>query len=596
MKTVPERLAAFRAAMAKANCDYFIIPSSDAHASEYAPAHDTPWEYFSGFSCENCNLVIGSLEAALWVDGRFFGAADAALEGTGIDSLHMGVKGVPTLNEWLARRLTEGKVLGYCAETMPLRQKRSLAALCKKQGAKLVDLPLVDEVWTEDRPALPSSPAWILDDAHAGESPAHKLSRFRAALEAKQCTAAVITKLDSVAWLLNLRASDVDCTPYALAFCYVDLKKAVLFMDASRLSKEAAQQLKNAGVEIKGYRDMPGFIAEIDHPQTVLAEPASLNAALDAALWSNKNCMVLEGEDPINMMKAVKNETELACTRKAHLRDGAAMVRFQMEMEKRMAAGEALRETDIDTILHKYRSSVSDFITESFPTIAAYGDNAAKMHYAPHVGSDAEIGRKGYLLIDSGATYYDGTTDITRTYAMGPVTDSEKLDYTRVLRCHIDMAMAVWRAGATGGELDMIARQPMWKHQLDYRCGTGHGVAHVGAVHEGPQSLRPHNPVVFEPGMVITDEPGIYEEGHLGIRIENELVCVEAGESEYGRYLKFEPLTYVPIDTSCVLPGELTKEEKEWLNWYHGQVLLKLKPLLSEEEYQWLQVKCAPVA
>ena len=213
MKTVPERLAAFRAAMAKSGCDYFIIPSSDAHASEYAPAHDTAWEYFSGFSCENCNLVIGADEAALWVDGRFFGAADAALKGTGIDSLHMGVKGVPTLNQWLTQRLSAGKVLGYCAETMPLKQKRTLADICKKQGAKLADLPLVDEVWTEDRPALPSTPAWVLEDAHAGESPAHKLSRFRAALEARHCTAAVITKLDSVAWLLNLRASDVDCTP-----------------------------------------------------------------------------------------------------------------------------------------------------------------------------------------------------------------------------------------------------------------------------------------------------------------------------------------------------------------------------------------------
>ncbi len=595
MKTVQERLASLRAAMAAAGCDFFIMPSSDAHASEYAPEHDTAWEYFSGFSCENANLVVGKDEAALWIDGRFFGAADAALAGTGIDSMHMGVKGVPTVAAWLEKHLKAGSVLGYCAETMPVMQMRSLLAVCRQQGAELRDLPLVDEVWVEDRPALPATPAWLLDARYAGKTPDEKLAQLRKALESKNCTAALITKLDSVAWLMNLRAADVDDTPYALAFCYVDTESATLFMDSSRLSAEAAETLKNAGVTLAGYHDMPAYLAKSIHKQTVLVDPASLNAALDNALRSNSVYTVVEDKDPIALMKAVKNETELACTRKAHLRDGAAMVRFQMELEKRLAAGETLRETDIDTILHKYRSSVEGFITESFPTIAAYGENAAKMHYSAKPGADAQIQPKGYLLVDSGATYYEGTTDITRTFVVGDVTEEEKLAYTRVLRCHIDAAMAVWKEGATGGELDMLARQPLWRHMLDYRCGTGHGVAHVGAVHEGPQSLRPHNAVVFEPGMVITDEPGIYEEGSIGIRIENELVCAEAGESEYGRYLCFEPLTYVPIETSCVLRDELTREEKEWLNWYHGQVEEKLSGLLTEEERQWLHNKCASI-
>ena len=271
------------------------------------------------------------------------------------------------------------------------------------------------------------------------------------------------------------------------------------------------------------------------------------------------------------------------------------MVRFQMELEKRLSNGEALRETDVDKILLRYRSQGEGFLFPSFPTIAAWGPNAAMMHYAPKAGSDAQIGTDGFLLVDCGGTYYQGTTDITRTYALGEISEAHKLAYTRVLRCHIDVAMAVWRAGATGGELDMLARQPMWRHMLDYRCGTGHSVSHVGAVHEGPHSLRPHNNVAFQPGMIITDEPGIYEEGEVGIRIENELVCVEAGESEYGRFLKFEPITFCPIDVSCVLPEELTKEERQWLNDYHAQVVEKLSPLLSTEEIAWLTTKCAPI-
>ncbi len=595
MKTVLERLAALRAAMVQAGCDAYIMPSSDPHSSEYAPGHYTAWEYFSGFSCENANLVVTADEAAMWVDGRFFGAADTALAGTGIASMHMGVKGVPTLNEWLSEKLSAGKVLGYSAETMPVKQSRSLSELCEKQGAKLVDLPLIDQVWVEDRPALPSTPAWILDAAYAGKTPADKLALLRGKLVKQNCTAMLVTKLDSLAWLLNLRAADVDNTPYALAFCYVDLDTAVLFTDTSRISDEATQQLAEAGVKTGEYMGMAAYLTAGTTKQTVLVDPSSLNAALDNALRSNSLYTVVEGADPIAMMKAVKNETELECTRKAHLVDGAAMVRFQMELEQRLAKGETLRETDIDTILHKYRSSAEKFITESFSTIAAWGPNAAMMHYAPKVGADAEIQPKGYLLVDSGATYYDGTTDITRTYAVGPLTEEEKLAYTRVLRCHIDVAMAVWREGATGGELDMLARQPLWRHMLDYRCGTGHGVSHVGAVHEGPQSLRPHNGIVFVPGMVITDEPGIYEEGHIGIRIENELVCTEAGESEYGKYLRFEPITFVPIDVSCVLADELTREEKEWLNHYHAQVLEKLSPLLNEAEIAWLTAKCAAI-
>ena len=595
MKTVPERIADFRAAMEKSGCDIFIMPSSDPHSSEYAPAHETAWEYFSGFSCENANLLITKSEAALWVDGRFFGAADKALSGTGVESMHMGVKGVPSVLAWLELRLKKGSVLGYNAETMPLSNMRQLKAVCDKCGAELKDMPLVDEVWIEDREPLPHSPAWILDKKYAGLEPPEKLSILRSKLRELNCSAELITKLDCLAWLLNLRASDVDCTPYALAFCYVSMENTILFMDYSRLEDDAKEKLLSWGVQLRGYKEMPEFLAENKKAETVLIDPKSLNASLNNALHNNPVFTVVEGSDPIAMLKAVKNDTELSCTREAHIYDGAAMVKFQIELERRLSQGEKLRETDIDTILHKYRSANPGFISESFPTIAAYGPNAANMHYAPKAGSDAELQNKGFLLIDSGATYYTGTTDITRTYALGELSYEEKLSYTRVLRCHIDVAMAVWKEGATGGELDMLARQVMWKHMLDYRCGTGHSVSHVGAVHEGPHSLRPHNQVAFVPGMVITDEPGIYQEGSIGIRIENELYCAEAGESEYGRFLRFLPLTFVPIDLSAVIAEELTNEEKEWINKYHAEDLSKLSPLLNKEETAWLIKKCASI-
>ena len=591
--TVSERIQALRGAMSAAGCDAYILPSSDPHASEYAPAHFTAWQYFSGFPCENSNLVVTADAAAMWVDGRFYGAADAALAGTGIQSMHMGAQGVPDVTAWLADTLQPGQVLGYCAETMPLGQLRELQAAAGKAGASTRALHLEDQVWTEDRPALPATPAWLLAPEYAGQTAGEKLARLREAMGAH--TAALVTRLDSVAWLLNLRAADVADTPYALAFCYVTRTGAALFVDGSRVGEDVRAALAADGVALYGYDEIVPYLAGITEPADVLVDPAALNAALYNALAENPACTVSEGDDPIQMMKAVKNETELACTRRAHIADGAAMVRFQMELERRLAAGETLHESDMEEILCRHRSRDSRFWGKSFGTIAAWGPNAVMMHYAPKKGADAAVERRGFLLVDCGGTYCDGTTDITRTYALGPLTEQEKFWYTLVLRSHIDVAMAVWKEGATGGELDMLARQPIWRQMLNYRCGTGHSVSHVGAVHEGPHSLRPGNRVAFVPGMVITDEPGIYEEGIAGVRIENELVCADAGESAYGRYLKFEPLTWAPIDTTPVLTDRLTAEEVDWLNGYHAAVLEKLSPLLDAEEQAWLAAKCAPI-
>ena len=337
------------------------------------------------------------------------------------------------------------------------------------------------------------------------------------------------------------------------------------------------------------------FIAGYSEPQTVLAEPASVNYAVFSALEANPALTVQSLPDPLLPMKGVKNATELEHARECHIRDAVAMVRFQKELEERLEAGETLTELTVDEMLHKYRSAQDKFLVESFGTIAAYGPNAAMMHYHATEADHAVLERRGFLLVDCGGTYMDGTTDITRTYPLGPLTEEERLCYTWTLQSHIDIAKAVWLDYCTGQMLDSIAREPLWQHLINYRCGTGHSVSFVGNVHEGPHSLNPRNQVVFEPGMVITDEPGVYEGGRLGIRIENELECREKTVNQYGRFLCFEPLTWVPIATSPIVPGVLTRDQLDWLNAYHRRVFEQLAPRLTDEERDWLARKCAAI-
>jgi Xaa-Pro aminopeptidase len=588
------RLSALRAAMQAAGCAAYLIPASDPHASEYLPAHYNAREYFSGFACENSTLVVTLSEAALWVDGRYFVAAEAALRDTGISMMRIGVSGSPSVETYCAEALASGQVLGANAALLPLKTQRALESALAPKNCALKFCALEDILWTKGRPALPATPAFVLEARYTGLTPAEKLSAVREKLRGAGCTALLVNRLDSVGWLCNLRAMDIPKTPYALAFCWITQQVAVLFLNDARLAPEGRAALEEAGFLLRPYGEAAAFVQSFSHPETVLADPGALTAALYNALEENKTFTVREGSDPIQLLKAVKNETELACTRRAHLRDAVCMVRFQIELEKRLASSAPLREYDLCEILYRLRSADPEFVCLSFAPIAAWGENAAMMHYMPQKDADSLVERHGFLLVDSGTTCRDGTTDITRTYAAGPLTAQEKIDYTRVLKCHIDMARAVWREGATGGELDMLARAPLWRHLLDYRCGTGHGVAHVGSVHEGPQSLRPHNSTVFVPGMIVTDEPGLYEGGRFGIRIENELECVDIGDSEYGHFLGFRPLTWVPYDLAPLVAGILDEDELTWLNEYHASVLEKLSPLLTPSERGWLAEKCRP--
>ena len=595
MNTVPERLAALRAAMQANGVDVYLIPVGDPHSSEYLPDHYTSLTYFSGFHGENSNFVVTMTESAVWADGRYFVQAEKEIAGTEIQLMRMGEPGVPTAEEYCGKVLPEGGTLGLCGLTANCALVNNLKKELEPKHGSIKTLFLEDELWVEGRPARPATPAWILPKEYAGFSPAEKLEQLRGKLKEQGCTAQLVGKLDNLAWLLNLRAMDIECTPYAMAYCYVTPDRAVLFIDQARVTPEAKAELEANGVTLADYDSILDGMAAETEPQTVLAESATVNYAVYQVLENNPALTVKDAADPLLAMKGVKNEVELAHLRESHLRDAVAMVRFQIELENRLASGEQLTELTVDEILHKYRSADDKFLVESFGTIAAYGGNAAMMHYHATPEDHAVLQRKGFLLVDSGATYLDGTTDITRTYPLGELTEDERLFYTWTLQCHIDIAKAVWLNYCDGHMLDTIAREPLWQHLINYRCGTGHSVSFVGNVHEGPHALNGRNTTLMRPGMVVTDEPGVYETDLVGIRIENELVCVHKADNQYGTFLGFEPLMFVPIATSPILPGVLDKDEIAWLNDYHRQVFAKLAPHLNDEERSWLAEKCAAI-
>ena len=595
MNTVPERLAALRAAMKANGVDVYLIPVGDPHSSEYLPDHYTSLTYFSGFHGENSNFVVTMTESAVWADGRYFVQAEKEIAGTEIQLMRMGEPGVPTAEEYCGKVLPEGGTLGLCGLTANCALVNNLKKELEPKHGSIKTLFLEDELWVEGRPARPATPAWILPKEYAGFSPAEKLEQLRGKLKEQGCTAQLVGKLDNLAWLLNLRAMDIECTPYAMAYCYVTPNRAVLFIDQARVTPEAKAELEANGVTLADYDSILDGMAAETEPQTVLAESATVNYAVYQVLENNPALTVKDAADPLLAMKGVKNEVELAHLRESHLRDAVAMVRFQIELENRLASGETLTELTVDEILHKYRSANDKFLVESFGTIAAYGGNAAMMHYHATPEDHAVLQRKGFLLVDSGATYMDGTTDITRTYPLGELTEDERLFYTWTLQCHIDIAKAVWLDYCDCHMLDTIAREPLWRHLINYRCGTGHSVSFVGNVHEGPHALNGRNTTLMRPGMIVTDEPGVYEAGEVGIRIENEIECYHKADNQYGTFLAFRPLTFVPIATSPIVPGVLDKEQIAWLNDYHRKVFEQLAPRLTEDERAWLAEKCAAI-
>lgn len=595
MKSVNEKLASLRQKMKEAGVQAYIVPSSDPHMSEYLPAHWEARSYFSGFNGSAGTLVVTETESGLWTDGRYFIQAAHQLEGSEITLYRMAVKGVPTTTEFLDSKLKDGETVGFDGKLLSAGAVKAMQKAFAKKGLKIKAVDLIDGIWP-DRPAVPDSKAYVHDVQYAGYTCAEKLGQVREVLKKKGADGEVFTKLDCIAWLMNLRADDIAFNPFAISYAVVTTDSATLFINTKRVLPETLAYLKENGVTVREYEDMERALEEIRTPKNILVDMASLNYDLYTALKKNEAVTIQEGEDTVVPLKGVKNETELRNIDFAHVLDGCAMTEFCVWLEDAMARGETVTECTVSDRLREFRAKQPGNKGESFDTIAAYGANAAMMHYHPEPDACSTLEKKGFLLIDSGGQYQEGTTDITRTFVLGPLTREEKEHYTYVLKAHIGIASAVFLEGCTGGNLDILSRVQVWKHGIDYRCGTGHGVGMFGGVHEGPQNLRIKSDVALKKGMTVTDEPGIYEEGKHGIRTENILEVTEFVNNEYGQFLKFKPVTYFPIDTAAILPELMTGDEIAWLNDYHKLVYDKLAPRLSGKALDWLKKNTRPIS
>ncbi len=592
--TTNEKIAALRAAAQAAGAHGVLLMTSDPHSSEYLPAYYNSLPFFSGFTGENSTLVVTLTGSALWCDGRFYVQGDRQLAGTEIECMHAGSAGVPTVEEYLTAHFAAGQTLLLDGSCVPATIANGYAAALAKSGAKLESKDIVSPLWESltTRPSLPNTPCELLTVEQTGATAAQRIAMVRDELKKAGATALAVTGLDCVGWLTNMRARDLPCTPLAVAYALVTMDSCTLFIAPGRLNDADAKTLADNGVALRDYPELIDAVHALPAEEVFLVDEKATNYDLYCALNEHKT---VTGADPIFALKGVKSPVELANIRECHVRDGVAVVRFQMDLEKAIAEGKILHETDIEKMLQKRRAEMPGYFEDSFDTIAAYGPNAAMMHYHAEGEVDSVIEPRGFLLVDNGGQYDCGTTDITRTYPVGPLTENERKYYTWTLQSHIDIARAVFLDYCTGFALDSFARGPLWAHKINYRCGTGHGVGYISSVHEGPQSLRPQNPIVFKEGMTITDEPGVYETDEVGIRIENELECVDAGTNQYGHWLKFEPLTLVPISTEPVIVDELTRDQINWLNAYHAHVCEMLSPRLTEEEKTWLKAKTAPI-
>ncbi len=592
---IPQRIEALRARMRDAQVSLYLVPTSDFHGSEYVGEHFKCREYLSGFTGSAGTLLVGLEEAWLWTDGRYFLQAARQLEGSGITLMRMGEEGVPTLSGQLARLSGPGAALGFDGRTLSARfvngLRRQLPGLALKP-----DLDLAGEVWPE-RPALSRRSVWELDARIAGRTRAQKLEQLRSQMEKEGAELLLLPCLDEIAWLLNLRGDDVACCPVFLAYALVERERVRLFAAREIFSPELADALTRDGVELCPYEGIFEALRGLPGGSRLWLDSAAANYALFASLPAGTH--VTDKPTPVVLAKSVKNEAEIEGERTAHLYDGIALTKFLYRLKT--GGVEGLTELSAARILEELRRGQPGYLGPSFETISAYGTHGAVVHYAPTPETDLPLEARSFLLVDSGGQYRTGTTDVTRTIALGPLTGQERQLYTAVLRGHLALAAARFRQGCTGRNLDYLARAPLWEKGLDYNHGTGHGVGFLLNVHEGPNNIRwrpaqnPADDAVLLPGMITSDEPGIYLDGRFGVRLENLLLCTQTQRTEYGVFLGFEPLTLAPFDRQAILPGEMTGEERALLNRYHQHVYETLAPHLSPEEARWLQAETLPL-
>ena len=584
-------LEALRDLMRSKHIDAVIIPGTDPHQSEYPSEHWKFRDYVSGFTGSNGTAVVTLDDAGLWTDSRYFLQAAEQLEGSGFTLRKENIPGEPTVLEWLGEVLDEDAVVGVDGRLFSLIEANRIEMFCAQNGFMFApDFRAAEAIWA-DRPARPMNPAFVHDEALAGEDVDSKISRVVDALDAADADGLLITALDEIAWLLNLRGSDVDYTPVVIAFAYVSADERVLFIDSEKVTSEVKDHLKKYGVKIKDYDDIEKFLGKISSTATVMVDPNRVSDALGQAMICNKTYMA----SPVIALKGVKNECQIAGFRQAMLYDGAAMVRMMMWLEQNVANG--ITEMDVDRRLQQERAAYASNRGDSFHMIAGYKDHGAIVHYEATDESAYTLAPDGLLLIDTGGQYLEGTTDITRTISLGNPTAAEKHDYTLILKGHLALARAVFPKGTMGVQLDVLARGPLWNEGMTYLHGTGHGVGHFLGCHEGPQSIRMEaNPTPLELGMVTSNEPGIYKTGEYGIRTENLLLCVPAcSNEEWGEFYKFESLTLFPYDTTLMDMDMLSREEVKQINDYHAMVCERLRPLLSADEAQWLEQKCKSI-
>ena len=590
--TIKKRIQDLRQWMVQANVEAFIIPSTDPHLSEYVAPHWQSREWISGFTGSAGTIVVTQQEAGLWTDSRYFLQAAQQLEGSGIDLYKEMLPETPSITEFLCQRLKAGESVGIDSSVFSMQEANRLEKELAGWQICLQALPdPMETIWI-NRPNLPEAPAYLYETKYAGKTCAEKLETLRSEMKSIGVNAILLSALDEIAWTLNLRGSDVHCNPVVVSYLLVSMEEAHYFIEPQKLTEEVCNFLKDNHITYHPYKDIYTFLTELKDTD-ILLTPDKTNYAIYTA--ASRSCRIKEAPSPVALLKAVRNEQEIQGLRAAMHRDGVALVKFLKWLEKAVPQG-GQTEMSIDRKLHELRAEQPLYMGESFDTIAGYGPHAAIVHYEASPETDAPLQPRGFLLLDSGAQYLDGTTDITRTIALGPLTEEEKTDYTLILKGHIDLAMAVFPEGTRGAQLDVLARMPIWQHHMNFLHGTGHGVGHFLNVHEGPQSIRMNeNPVTLRPGMVTSNEPGVYKANSHGIRTENLVLTVSAGEGMFGHYLKFETVTLCPICTRGIIRDMLTQEEINWLNQYHQTVYEQLSPSLNEEERQWLKQACKEI-
>ncbi len=593
---IAERISELRTRMASKGIDAYIVPTADFHQSEYVGEHFKARKYISGFSGSYGTVVITRDDGGLWTDGRYFFQAENELAGSGIRLMKMFVGDTPSITEYLTDRVPRGGTVAFDGRVLSMGEGREFEEVLATRQIRIhYSVDLVGDIW-EDRPPLSDKPAFFLEEKYSGESTASKLKRVREVMEEHGVTAHIIASLDDVCWLLNIRGDDIDFFPLLLSYAIVKKDGVELYVDDSKLDDRIQVELAKNQVTIHPYNAIYDDVKGLSGSETVLIDPMKMNYAL----YKNIPCRIVEAANPTILMKAMKNEVELANIREAHIKDGVAVTKF-MHWIKTRYDKETITELSSAAKLTELRAAQEGYIRDSFEPLCAFADHAAMMHYSPSAETDVPLSSGAFFLNDTGGGYYEGSTDITRTFVLGSVEAQMKRYFTAVVRAMMRLSRARFLYGCYGYNLDVLARGPIWDLDLDYQCGTGHGVGYLANVHEPPTGFRwyvvpsKNEHHKLEEGMVITDEPGIYEDGQFGIRIENEFVVRKGVQNKYGQFMYFETITFAPIDLDGIDPEEMSRDEREWLNHYHEQVYEKIGPRLTEEEREWLKEYTRPI-